>query len=104
MFREGRPSQVRPSGGLHHPSRPRVPSHDPAGLDLLGEVAGDEVPVERAQLGLLVAAARRLHERAARVEAARGRRVAGLGRSPVTRIALRARSTTGSGIGTAETA
>ena len=68
-------------GGLLHrllQDRLDLVGLDLAGLDLLGPVTGDEMPRwKRAELRHVIAAAGRLHVRAAGVEAAGGRRVCG---------------------------
>ena len=75
---------------------------DRAGPHFLGEVAGDQMPVDLPQQRLLVATACGLDVRAAVWNRHAAGGFAGLGRSPCTRIALRVRSTSGSGIGIAD--
>ena len=74
---------------------------DLAGLDLLGEMTGDEMAVELAQGGLVGGATCLLHEGATSVKSAAFGGFAGLGMSPSTRIGARACSVIGSGIGIA---
>ena len=91
------------SGPAASRSNSGAPRGNLARLDRLGVVAGDHVAVQLAQLRLLVRAARRLHERAARVEAAaRPAGSPGSAGRRASRIARRVALDDGSGIGTAE--